>query len=38
MEYVSVKEKAKEWKVSERQVQYYCRQLQIDGVVKQSGV
>ncbi|MGI6545541.1 MAG: DNA cytosine methyltransferase [Fastidiosipilaceae bacterium] len=38
MEYVSVKEKAKEWKISERQVQYYCRQLQIDGVVKKSGV
>ena len=38
MEYVSVKEKAKEWRVSERQVQYYCRQLQIDGVVKKSGV
>lgn len=38
LEYVSVKEKAEEWKVSERQVQYYCRQLQIDGVVKQSGV
>lgn len=38
MEYVSVKEKAKEWKVSERQVQYYCRQLRIDGAIKQSGV
>jgi len=38
MEYVSVKEKAKEWKVSERQVQYYCRQLRIEGAVKQSGV
>lgn len=38
MEYVSVKEKAKEWNVSERQVQYYCRQLRIDGAIKQSGV
>ncbi len=38
MEYVSVKEKAKEWKVSERQVQYYCRQLRIEGAIKQSGV
>lgn len=38
MEYVSVKEKAKEWQVSERQVQYYCRQLRIEGAIKQSGV
>ncbi|MGX7076885.1 DNA cytosine methyltransferase [Globicatella sanguinis] len=38
MEYVTVKEKAIEWQVSERQVQYYCRQLQIEGVIKKSGV
>ncbi len=38
LEYVSVKEKANEWKISERQVQYYCRQLQIDGAIKKSGV
>lgn len=38
MEYKTVKEKASEWKVSERQVQYYCRQLQIEGAIKQSGV
>ncbi|WP_248623912.1 DNA cytosine methyltransferase [Eremococcus coleocola] len=35
---MTVKEKANEWKVSERQVQYYCRQMQIEGVLKQSGV
>lgn len=38
MKYVSVKEKANEWMVSERQVQYYCRQLRIEGAFKQSGV
>lgn len=38
MEYSTVKEKASEWKVSERQVQYYCRQLQIEGAIKQSGI
>lgn len=38
MNYVSIKEKAKEWQVSERQVQYYCRQLRIEGAFKQSGV
>lgn len=38
MEYVSIQEKAKEWQVSERQVQYYCRQLKIEGAYKQSGV
>lgn len=38
MQYVTVKEKADEWKLSERQVQYYCRQLRIEGVIKKSGV
>ncbi len=38
MEYVSVQDKAKEWQISERQVQYYCRQLKIEGAIKQSGV
>lgn len=38
MKYVSVKEKAAEWMISERQVQYYCRQLRIEGAFKQSGV
>lgn len=38
MRYVSVKEKADEWLISERQVQYYCRQMRIDGAFKQSGV
>jgi DNA (cytosine-5)-methyltransferase 1 len=38
MEYVTVQDKAKEWQVSERQVQYYCRQEKIEGAFKQSGV
>jgi len=38
MEYVTVQDKAKEWQVSERQVQYYCRQEKIKGAFKQSGV
>lgn len=38
MEYVTVQDKANEWKVSERQVQYYCRQEKIEGAFKQSGV
>lgn len=38
MKYVSIKEKASEWNVTERQVQYYCRQLRIEGAFKQSGV
>lgn len=38
MKYVSIKEKANEWEVSERQVQYYCQQLRIEGAYKQSGV
>lgn len=38
MKYVSIKEKANEWEVSERQVQYYCQQLRIEGAFKQSGV
>lgn len=38
MDYVSIKEKADEWKISERQVQYYCQQLRIEGAFKQSGV
>jgi DNA (cytosine-5)-methyltransferase 1 len=35
---VTVQDKANEWKVSERQVQYYCRQEKIEGAFKQSGV
>lgn len=38
MEYMTVKEKANEWGISERQVQYYCRQMQLDGVIKQGGI
>ncbi len=38
MQYVTVKEKASEWKLSERQVQYYCRHRRIEGVMKKSGV
>lgn len=38
MNYVSVQEKAEEWQVSERQVQYYCQQLKIEGAFKKSGV
>ena len=38
MKYVSIQEKAKEWQISERQVQYYCRQMKIEGALKQSGV
>lgn len=38
MEYVSVQTKANEWKISERQVQYYCQQMKIPGAIKQSGV
>jgi len=38
MEYASVQDKANEWNVSERQVQYYCRQLKIEGAIKKSGV
>ena len=35
---MTVKEKANEWGISERQVQYYCRQMQLDGVIKQGGI
>lgn len=38
MEYVSVKEKAEEWSLTERQIQYYCKQLKIEGAIKKSGV
>ena len=36
MEYVTVQDKAKEWQVSERQVQYYCRQEKIKGVLSKA--
>lgn len=38
MQYVSVKEKAEEWSLTERQIQYYCKQSKIEGAIKQSGV
>lgn len=38
MKYSSIYEKATEWNVSERQVQYYCRQNKIPGAEKISGV
>lgn len=38
MKYVSVKEKAEEWSLTERQIQYYCKQAKIEGAIKQSGV
>lgn len=34
MEYTSVREAAKKWSISERQVQKYCAQGRIDGVIK----
>ncbi len=38
MKYVSVKEKAEEWGLTERQIQYYCKQSKIEGAIKKSGV
>lgn len=38
MKYKTTEEIAKEWGISERQVQYYCRENRIMGAVKESGV
>lgn len=37
MKYKTIKEKADDWNVSVRQVQYYCKQNKIDGAIKKSG-
>lgn len=38
MEYMSPKEAAEKWNVSERRVQVYCNNNRIEGAVKISGV
>lgn len=38
MEFMTTKEAAGKWKLTERMVQYYCKASRIDGVVKLSGV
>ncbi len=38
MEFITTKDAAKKWKLTERMVQYYCKAGRIDGVVKLSGV
>ena len=38
MKYVTIKDKAIEWNITERQVQNYCRKGRILDATKQSGV
>lgn len=38
MEFMTTKEAAERWKLTERMVQYHCKAGRIDGVVKLSGV
>lgn len=37
MDYISVKEAAKHWNLSERTIRYYAREGRIDDAVKEKG-
>lgn len=38
MEYISVKDAAKKWKISERRIQKLCSESRIEGTIRFNGV
>lgn len=38
MDFITIKEAAEKWNLTERMVQYYCKAERIDGAVKMAGV